>query len=401
MTGNTSGMSWRATNPVDERMRFVIEAERKLVPFTTLCESFGVAPRIGYKWLSRYRELGVDGLRDRSHAPHRHPNSMDEAMALRLMSLRLEHPTWGPRKLLAWLADHEPQWALPAASTVGDMLKRRGLVAARERRRRLERTPHTSPLAHATAPNDVWCADYKGDFSVGDGTRCYPLTMTDAYSRYLLRCQGMRRVGGDDTKQVIETAFREYGLPTRIRTDNGPPFASTGVAGLTRLSVWWVRLGILPERIKPGRPDQNGRHERMHRTLGEEAVCPPQPTLHRQQRAFDDFRTVYNDQRPHEALGQQPPTRLYWPSPRPFPRRLPELEYGPDVDLRSVHQAGEVRWRSDHLFLSEALVGETVGFEPIDLGLWRVRFGPLVLAYWSEPLSHLGLIKPHRWTGPK
>ena len=394
-------MSWRATNRVDERMRFVIEAERERVAFTTLCRSFGVSPRVGYKWLERYRQSGVDGLRDRSHAAHRPPNAVDEATAERRVTLRLQHPTWGPRKLLAWLGDHEPQWLLPAASTVGDMLKRRGLVVRRERPRRRDRSPHTTPLAHAEAPNDIWCADYKGDFSVGDGTRCYPLTLTDAYSRYLLCCQGMRQVGGDPARRAFEASFREFGLPLRIRSDNGAPFASSGVSGLTRLSVWWVRLGIMPERIKPGRPDQNGRHERMHRTLREDALCPPQPNLRQQQHAFDQFRTVYNDERPHEALGQKPPARSYRPSRRPFPRQLPELEYAANVDVRSVHSVGQVRWRGRELFLSDALAGERVGFEPIDFGLWRVMFGPLLLAYWSEPLAHLGLIKPHRWTGPR
>lgn len=383
-------------------MRFVIEAELERVPFATLCRGFGVSRRIGYKWLERYRQLGVEGLRDQSHAPRSHPNLVEEATAERIIALRQEHPTWGPRKLRAWLSEREPRWQLPAASTVGELLKRRGLVVRRERQRRPDRTPHTTPLAHAAASNDVWCIDYKGDFSVGDGTRCYPLTVTDAYSRYLLRCQGERAVGGNETWRALESAFREYGLPSRIRSDNGPPFASNSVCGLTTLSVWWIRLGILPERIKPGRPDQNGRHERMHRTLGEETLCPPQPNLRRQQRAFDDFRRVYNEERPHEALGQKPPSRFYTTSPRPFPRRLPEIDYAPHIDVRRVHSKGYVRWRnSADLYLSEALIGEHVGFEPIDFGIWRVVFGPLVLAYWSEPLAHLGLIKPHRWTGPK
>jgi transposase InsO family protein len=309
-------------------------------------------------------------------------------VAARVLALRATHPTWGPRKLVAALAAQAPAEAWPAASTVGDLLRRHGLTVPR--RRRAHAPPRTQPLAHADGPNRVWCADFKGWFRTGDGAKCTPFTLSDAYSRYLLRCQAL----GDQTdttlvRPLFEAAFREFGLPAAIRTDNGPPFASTGAGGLSPLSVWWVRLGIVPERIKPGTPAENGRHERLHRTLQAETAAPPAASRRAQQQAFDDFRRLYNEERPHEALGQVPPVRAYQPSPRPFPRGLPALTYPAGWDVRRVRHNGQIRCGRGWVYLSATLAGEAVGLAPTTDGCWDLAFGPVRLGVLDERRGRL------------
>jgi transposase InsO family protein len=266
-------MPWKASSVVDERMRFVLEQEGGLHTMTELCEIYHIARETGYYWLRRYQQGGLEALEDRNRAPRQHPNQTPEEIEEAVLELRRAHMSWGPRKLKRVLERREPERGWPATSTIGEMLAREGLVIARKKRRRAP--PYTQPFASADAPNRVWCADFKGWFRTGDGERIDPLTITDACSRYLLRCQLVEKADTERVRAIFESAFRECGLPRAIRTDNGAPFASRAVAGLSRLAVWWMKLGIVPERIAAGHPEQNGRHERMHRTLGQETASPP------------------------------------------------------------------------------------------------------------------------------
>jgi transposase InsO family protein len=265
----------------------------------------------------------------------------------------------------------------PAASTIGEVLKRHNLVRPRKRRRRTP--PYSEPFASAEHPNDVWCADFKGWFRTGDGVRCDPLTLSDARSRYLLRCQAMAATDFEAVRPAFEETFKEYGLPWAIRTDNGPPFASRALKGLSRLSLWWLRLGIVPERIEAGHPEQNGRHERMHLTLKTETACPPGVSRVAQQRRFNRFRRGFNEDRPHEALGMRTPASAYRPSRRTYPRRLPEWEYPLGMTTRQVSCDGEFRWHCGRIFLSHVLEGETIGLWPLDERHWQLWIGPLEL----------------------
>jgi transposase InsO family protein len=373
------GMPWRASSVVDERMRFVLEVERGEHSMSELCRIYGVSRETGYVWLRRYRARGWEALRDLGRAPFRHPNQTPEGIEQEILELRRAHMKWGPRKLKRVLEQQRPRQVWPAASTIGEMVAREGLVIPRKRRRRVP--PYTEPFASADAPNRVWCADFKGWFRTGDGTRIDPLTISDAHSRYLLRCQAVEKTDTERVAAVFEAAFREYGMPETIRSDNGAPFASPALCGLSRLSVRWMKLGIRPERIEAGHPEQNGRHERMHRTLKQETAMPPQRDRRAQQRAFDRFRQEYNQLRPHEALAMQTPEQVYTPSPRQFPARVPEVEYPSTMQVRKVHERGEIAWRGHrHVFLTEVLIGEHVGLLPIDDQYWRVYFLQLPIA---------------------
>ena len=368
-------MPWKETCAVDQRMRFVADVMLGIYTKAALCRLYGISRPTGEKWLIRFAEAGVDGLQDRSRAPHRRPSEVSEAVVEAIVACRERYPHWGPKKIRAHLARTQPAAGWPAASTMGAILRRHGLVTPRKARRRVP--PQTAPFADCDTPNCVWCADFKGWFLTGDGRRCHPLTISDAASRYLLRCQALRVTGGVRVKAVFQAAFREFGLPEAIRTDNGAPFASRGVAGLSWLSLWWLKLGITPERIDAGQPQQNGRHERMHLTLKQ--AVPPARTIRDQQRAFDAFRTDYNEVRPHEALGQVPPVEVYRPSGRPCPLRTPPVTYPPTMRVRMVQGRGEFHWHGHRVFLSEVLAGEPVGLEPMDQRYWTVRFGSVVL----------------------
>jgi transposase InsO family protein len=294
-----------------------------------------------------------------------------------LVALRKQHPSWGPRKLWAWLALHRPRVPRPAPSTVGAILKRAGLV--RRRRARHGAAPYAAPFASCSAPNAVWCADFKGGFPLGNGRRCNPLTVSDSHSRYLLRCEGLSRMDESAVRPIFDGAFAEFGRPHAIRTDNGPPFATVAAGGLSRLAIWWLKLGIRPERVAPGQPQQNGRHERLHRTLKAEATTPPARTLAEQQQVFDRFRRVYNEERPHEALGNHPPAAVYTPSRRAYPIQLREPTYPTAFALRRVRRDGVVRWKMRTVYLAETLADETVGFEEIDNDAWRIYFADVPL----------------------
>src|SRR6202167_2107903 len=341
-------MPWKASSVVDERVRFVLEQERELHTMTELCEIYEISRETGYYWLRRYQQGGLEALEDRGRAPERHPNQTPERIEEAVLQLRRAHMSWGPRKLKRVLEREAPQRPWPAASTIGAMLSREGLVIPRKKRRRTP--PYTQPFASADAPNKVWCADFKGWFRTADGERIDPLTITDACSRYLLRCQCVEKMDYERVRAIFEAAFRECGLPGAMRTDNGAPFASRAVAGLSRLAVWWMKLGIVPERIAAGHPEQNGRHERMHRTLKQETASPPAANGRAQQRVFHRFRREYNEERPHEALGMQTPSAVYRPSLRCYPARVREPEYGSALRVRRVGLRGDFSWKHQRVF---------------------------------------------------
>jgi transposase InsO family protein len=365
-------MPWARTDWMSERVQFIAASLQGETSFSELCLDFGISRKTGYKWVQRYDADGVEALVDRARAPHSHPQAVVGSVVEAILSIRRRHPRWGPRKLRVILARQQPRLVLPAASTIGDLLKRQGLVRKRCRIRR--RSPYGERLRQYAAPNAVWCGDFKGGFPVA-GERCHPLTISDGYSRYLLRCQALRRPLTGHAMQVFESAFLEYGLPEAIRTDNGAPFSTLAPGGLSRLAVWWIRLGIRPERIQPGRPDQNGRHERMHRTLKAETAKPPRSSFRAQQRAFDRFRSEYNHERPHEALGQQAPATLYGPSQRPYPRHLPELEYPAHFETRVAYPNGVITFGATQWYVSDCVAGELVGLEECANDCWRVHFG--------------------------
>jgi putative transposase len=369
-------MPWKETCLMDERVMFIAECLGGELPMTALCERYGISRKTGYKWLGRYRSDPVGGLADRPRAPRRPAHGLRDAMAEAIVGLRLRHPHWGPKKLRAKLLSERPAMAWPAASTIGDLLRREGLSQPRRLRRRAA-SAHR-PFLAATAPNEVWCADFKGWFRTADGQRCDPLTISDAHSRFLLDCR-ISVPSGDGVRPVFERVFAEFGLPRAMRTDNGPPFASIGAGGLSRLAVHWVKLGIRLEHIDPGQPQQNGRHERMHRTLKAETSRPPAANPHEQQARFDAFRQHYNHERPHEALGQETPAEHYRPSPRRCPERLDEPWYDADHAVRRVRTSGEIKWGGELVFISESLIGETVGVAETEDGDWIVRFADIDL----------------------
>jgi len=371
-------MPWKVSSVMEEKLRFILEYEADEESMTELCQRYDISRETGYLTLRRYRMAGLAGLLPQSHAAHRHGNQTPEEIEQKVLELRQAHMRWGPRKLKHILERDEPGRNWPAASTIGTLLKREGLVVARKRR--LHTAPYTEPLAHAQGCNRVWCADFKGWFRTADGERIDPLTISDAYSRYLLRCQAVEKMNTERVQAIFEAAFREYGMPEAIRTDNGPPFASHAVGGLSRLAVWWIKLGIVPERIDAGHPEQNGRHERMHLTLQQEAAQPPAANRRRQQQELHRFRREYNEVRPHEALGMQTPAEIYQPSGRRFPSRVPEPEYRENMLVRSVRPHGHFRWKQHDVFLSEVLWGENVGLLPDDDRWFTIYFAHLPLA---------------------
>jgi len=367
-------MPWKETCAMNERLGFVCEVERGERSMSELCRIFGISRKTGYKWRERYRELGETGLEERSRAPHHHPNAMSEQTALQIVRVRRRHSDWGPIKVLDWLERHRPELALPAPCSAAELLKREGLVKPRGRKR--HSTPYGAPFTQAVAPNELWSADFKGQFRMGNGALCYPFTLSDGASRFFLRCDALRRPTYRQTRPYCERAFRHYGLPKAIRTDNGEPFGSCGLGGLTQLSLWWIKLGIIPERIHPGRPQQNGRHERLHATL--KRGCAIQANLKQQQRAFDRFRRLYNNERSHQALGRnQTPAMHYQASPRPYPTRLPELTYPHDHVVKRIHASGNMNWLGREWYVAGLLRGEFIGLKPIDDGLWFIFVGPV------------------------
>ncbi len=390
-------MPWSQTSPMDQKTQFIADYLRQTLSMTELCEFYGISRKTGYKWLDRYLRQGPSGLEERSRRPATSPNQTAQPIIDALLEARRRHPTWGAKKLLSIVHKRHPTWSLPHRSTVCDILKRNGLVPKRRARRHVGHPG--KPTTQTRAPNDLWSADFKGHFKTGDGLYCYPLTVADGHSRYLLGCQALLSTCVRDAKPVFTRLFKEFGLPQRIRTDNGVPFATNTLARLSSLSAWWVRLGILPELIEPGKPQQNGRHERMHRTLKAETTRPPAANHRAQQRKFNRFREEFNNERPHEALDMQTPASVYEPSPREMPNTLPPLEYPDRFEVRYVSANGGIRWNHHWINVSITCAGEYVGLEEIDDGVWNVYFGPLKLGRLLERHMRiedaLGKLKRH------
>lgn len=373
---------------MNQRIKFIARYLTNEFTFSALCEEFEVSRKTGYKWVNRYDAGGASALEDRSRAPLTHPHAYSDDIVNAVVEVRQEFPRWGARKLLVLLRRRYPDVRFPEPSTVNDMLSKRGLLTAKGRSKQ-PNSEYKSPLRDYDAPNSVWCADFKGHFSVG-GKRCHPLTISDGHSRFLLECQALRQPRFPQAKLVFERVFRNYGLPEYIRTDNGPPFSSLAIAGLSELAVWWLRLGVMPERILPGRPDQNGRHERMHRTLKAETASPAESSFSRQQRRFNEFRQEYNFERPHEGIGQRTPSELYKRSSREFPTRLPEPEYPKHFVAERAYSNGHVRHEGISWYVSTSLKGELLGLEPLSDGRSCVHFAKLPLGI-LDPKHHRDL----------
>jgi len=368
---------------MSERLEFIQACLDRTERITAICDRFGISEKTGHKWLARFRAEGEAGLAPRSRAPHT-PRRMPAEMAERILELRRTRRLDGPQKLRDWLVQHHPETRWPAASSIGALLAREGLVRPRRRRRTHGAGRLTGELTPATAPNEVWTADFKGHFRVGGGPYCYPLTVLDLHAHFLLGCDALPSTAVAGTRGAFVRLFREYGLPGALRTDNGVPFAQPNALGrLGALALWWVRLGIRPERTTPATPAENGAHERFHRTLAAATARPPAASLRAQQRRFDAFRADYNMERPHAALpGHVPPTQVYGvgaASRRPYPTRLPALWVPPDAEVRHVTSVGTIKWRSRRVFLTTNLAGEIVCLTPSDTELVTVSYAALKL----------------------
>jgi transposase InsO family protein len=372
---------------MDQRLQFVADYQRGSFSMTELCERYGVSRKTGYKWIGFYDQEGPAGLADHSRRPRQSPSATPDDIRADLVAFRQQHPTWGAKKLLARLRKNAPDRPWPARSTACGLLKRAGVVRQR-RRDQARRRPQTERAVPAYS-NAVWTTDFKGHFRTGDHRYCYPLTVMDGFSRYLLDCHGMLRPTWTETQRRFTRLFEVFGLPEAIRSDNGTPFASTALAGLSQLSVWWLQLGIALDRITPAHPEENGAHERFHRTLKAETARPPAATCRSQQQRFDRFEWEYNHDRPHEAIGLVPPADVYRPRGRAMPSRLESPEYPGHWDVRRVVSNGCFKWHSDWVFLTNVLAGHPIGLEEVDDGLWTVYFGPLPVGRFDERERHV------------
>lgn len=365
-------MPWKETCVMQQRIKFIADWLSGNYRKSELCEAYGISRPTGDKWIQRFEREGLDGLKDQSRAPHTHPNQTPEAIQRVIVETKLAHQSFGPKKVIDYLKREHPEMPWPADSTTGNILNRAGLVKERKRRQRV--APYSQPFGSCKEPNQVWSADFKGDFCLGNRRRCYPLTISDNASRFLFECRGLYRTSYKAVRPWFEWVFREYGLPEAIRTDNGTPFASLAPGGISQLSKWWIRLGIRAERIEPAKPSQNGRHERMHRTLKEAGVYPIQATLEAQQRQFDAFLEEYNWERSHESLGRKTPGSVHQASSRSYPTKLPQVEYDEDMQVRQVRHNGEIKWQGELIYISEVLAKEPVGLRQIDNDYWEVHY---------------------------
>ena len=375
-------MPWKETCTMDQRVQFIADYLKGYYTKKDLCMYYGISRPTGDKWIERYHNHGLEGLYDRSRRPHRHPDATAPEVAERIVQMKLAHQSFGPKKVMDRLRVLEPDKPWPADSTAADILKRNGLVRQRRKRRRVP--PHPHALVTCSAPAQSWSADFKGDFRLASGQRCYPLTLTDNHSRFILQCRALSRMTTDAVKPWFEWVFRAYGLPEARRTDNGAPFASLAAGGLSQLSTWWVRLGIRPERIRPATPSENGRHERMHRSLKEAVINPAASSFAAQQRRFDGFVEEFNWQRSHEALGRLTPGRVHEVSPRPYPAKLPAIEYDRGVTVRQVRHNGELKWRGRLIYLSQVLAQEPIGLVACDNDCWEIRYSFHLLGFLNE-----------------
>lgn len=380
-------MPWKECYPMDEKLRFIarlLDGE-KMAP---LCREFGISRKTGYKIFERYKDSGIEGLSDRSRRPYRHANRLPFQIERLIVMLKQDYPSWGAPKIREKLAHRYPQVHCPAISTVHAVLDRHGLVCRKKRRRY---KPQGTPLQDAQKPNALWCADYKGEFMMGNRQYCYPLTITDYHSRYLLACDGNENTKETHAFRVFERAFKEYGLPGSIRTDNGLPFSSpNALFGLSKLSVWWLRLGIRIERIKPGHPQQNGRHERMHLTLKQETTKPPAYNLLQQQETFDHFTKTYNEKRPHQGIHMKYPAQLYTPSPREY-RGLPDIDYPLHDRTVTITTCGRICIGRRKINVSSVFAGQKVGIREVEDKIWLVSFMNYDIGFFDE---HENRIEP-------
>jgi transposase InsO family protein len=385
-------MPWKETCAMDQRVQLIGDCLKGEHTISEIGEHYQVSRKTVYKWISRYEAGGIEALQEASRAPYCHPNATPPEIISEIIDTKLRHVNWGPKKVVSSLRHHHPEKCWPVVSTVQSILRKEGLVKPRRIRRH---TPaFTRPFQECLKPNDTWSIDYKGQFRTGDGKLCYPLTITDNFSRYLLTCRGLRHPSYETTRPWLERTLREYGLPLAIRSDNGAPFASTGIGGLSRLSSWLIRLQVVPERIALPHPEQNGRHERMHRTL-KEAVCkPPESCLRDQQLAFDHFSPEYNEERPHEALGMKTPATFYKPSCRLFPEKLPPVEYDSWMTVRRVMDSGCIKWKDDFIYISQALAGEKVGLRQIAETTWELWFSSYLLGMFDETIRKVLPMSP-------
>ena len=370
-------MPWKEVRPMDQKMLFIAGYLRDDRMFSELCRLYGISRKTGYKWISRYERHGFQGLEELSSKPHSCPHQTPYFMRKEIIELRQKRIKPGPKKIQSLLLKRYTESDIPSKTTIYNILRSEGLVESRKLRRHVP--PGVKPLKAGRDPNDLWTADFKGQFLTGDRQWCFPLTVMDDVSRYLLGCKGLSGTGTQGSKEQFDKLFREYGLPLRIRTDNGVPFASLSTAGLSQLSIWWIRLGIIPERIDKGRPQQNGNHERMHRTLKDAVIKPPEKTMARQQQAFERFQVEYNEDRPHESLSQETPASRYRPSPKRMPKRLPELEYPGHYRVTPISSHGVVYCFGKMIYVGHLLIGERIGMDEIDDGVWNLYFGPVHL----------------------
>jgi len=385
-------MPWQETDKSKERLNFIVDWKTNEFTFSELCKRYKISRPTGYLLIERYKLEGLDGLKERSKTPLTTPHKTSEELEQILLDLKFRFPTWGPAKIKDYLSAEGIEGNWPAVSTIGEIYKRHGLVKPRKKRKRI--IPHNEPLRHCLYSNAVWSADFKGQFKLRNKSYCYPLTITDNFSRYLFACDAFESPNSENTIKTFKKVFLEYGLPDAIRTDNGQPFCSLGIAGLTRLSIWFLKLGINLERIALGAPQENGRHERMHRTLKEAAITVGEHSLVEQQERFNKFIDEYNSLRPHAALQGQRPKEVYTKSLRQLPEKLIEFEYSPEYKLRKVKCNGEIKFGAKRYFISELLHGETIGLEMIDDSRAILHFNKLKLGLIDSKLGKI--IKPYR-----
>jgi transposase InsO family protein len=385
-------MPWIETAPMNEKVKFISAyLNNEESNFQTLCARFGISCKTGYKYVKRYKAEGIDGLKERSRAPHIQANRIPLCMEEAILELKSRYPTWGAKKILSRLEQDNSHLQWPARSTIDDLFKRHHLVVPRKRKRQV--ASYKQPFLLCEKPNDIWSIDYKGQFALGNKKLCYPLTISDNFSRYLLGVRGSKRISTQMAKQVLSELFVEFGLPKAIRSDNGTPFAGNSIGGLSLLSVWLIKLGIIPERIRKGHPEENGRHERMHFTLQQEAASPPAYGFRSQQNCFDRFRQIFNEERPHEGIDFNRPAWLYEPSVRAYTKKPPKIEYDEAIcETRLVRPNGHIKWNGKEIFISKLLIGEYVALRPHSQEEWALYFSFLPLGIFNERMCRMSQI---------
>src|ERR1700722_3164866 len=372
-------MAWKEIDVVEQREKFITECIEGQLSMAELCRLYGISRQNGYKWLNRFKSGGLEALKDQSRAPLSQPLKTDPDLIDDILDIKLQFARWGPKKVLARLITIYPEVDWPSTTTIGNILKENGLTVPRKLRRRVP--GKTAPLSHCLQSNDVWCTDFKGWFLTKDGNKCEPFTLTDGATRFLLRCLKLHSNNVDNVWGALDCAFREFGLPLFLRSDNGPPFATCNVGRFSQLSIKLIKAGVAPEWIDPGKPQQNGRHERMHQTLKNETASPPEDTLDMQDLKFKDFLNYFNYVRPHEAIGQKTPGSIYSPSNRIWTGRFKSPDYPSDYIVRKVRFNGEIKWKGELPFLGRVLYGEPVGIKEEENGTWKVFYGPILIGY--------------------